>query len=122
MLLLIPMWFSAYYKHYDNVTQCDNFVANGRHINAGLCCEYFKLWDKCAYYLLFGARQAELSYTNEGDWSGRTIAMEYYGSPYTIGCLSNTNKPDLITKISEYCKWLEAYPVTKPYLLLAWTR
>ena len=99
---------------YNSMSQCVSLANSARYIDAGRCYEQFKVWDKCSYYLLKGAREAEKTWNfNKGDWDGRVIALEYYGSPHTIGCLQNWGKYDLANRIGEYRSWLVDYLVSK---------
>ncbi len=92
---------------YESLEQCSSLASEGKYIDAGLCYEQFKVWDKCTYYLLKGAREAEKEWNfNQGDWNGRVVALEYYGGAHTKACLQNYGDYDLMQKIDQYHEWL----------------
>ncbi len=104
MALLVPFTIAA---SYDSLNQCDELANQGKYIDAGLCYEQFKIWDKCTYYLLKGAREAEKEWNfNQGDWNGRVVALEYYGGAHTKACIQNYGDYELLDKVDTYHEWL----------------
>ncbi len=98
---------------YTSVSQCDQAASNNQYINAGLCYQYFDVWDKCSYYLLKGARQAELKWDyNMNNYDDYSTAVNYYGG-LTQSCLKNWGKRDLADQVLIYHNWIQKWLVNK---------
>ncbi len=98
---------------YTSVSQCDEYASQGQYINAGLCYQFFDKWDKCSYYLLKGAREAELRWNyNMNNYDDYSLAVNYYGD-ITQRCLKNWGEKDLAGKVLIYHDWLQHWLVNR---------
>ncbi|MBN3037052.1 MAG: hypothetical protein JW834_01260 [Candidatus Diapherotrites archaeon] len=103
---------------------CQDFVSDGKYVEAGDCYRVAGEWNKCVLYYLKAANEAEVKWDGGvGPYQYKSTAMKYYNPEFyttsglgsdTGKCLHELGDAEITAKVQAYYDWLQYFLPTRP--------